>query len=226
MEAQKVRLPKLLYPQNINNISDPDLTENQKKLEKALYECDASDDAPVVVIVSKMVDVKAEDLPTNRRIQLTAEEMRENRKKLLEQRKLEIEGQCSTPISLTENIVNKSEEEKKDSVLIGFARIFSGTLREGQTVYVMGPKYDPMDPTKFCTQVTVKNLYLIMGKELEALTSVPAGNVFGIGGLDEVVLKSATVSSLTECPSLINVDMKAPPIVRVAVEPYDPSIFL
>lgn len=223
LEAQKVRLPKLLYPQNINNISDPDLTENQKKLEKALYECDASDDAPVVVIVSKMVDVKAEDLPTNRRIQLTAEEMRENRKKLLEQRKLEIEGQCSTPISLTENIVNKSEEEKKDSVLIGFARIFSGTLREGQTVYVMGPKYDPMDPTKFCTQVTVKNLYLIMGKELEALTSVPAGNVFGIGGLDEVVLKSATVSSLTECPSLINVDMKAPPIVRVAVEPYDPS---
>jgi len=230
LEAQKIRLPKLLYPQNINNIPDTDLTENQKKLEKALYECDASDNAPVVVIISKMVDIKAEELPTNRRVQLTAEEMRENRRKLLEQRKLELEGNSDAPIILTEiqknaekNIKSNNEENKKDSVLIGFARIFSGTIREGQKIYVMGPKYDPMDPSKFCTEVTVKNLYLIMGKELEALSSVPAGNVFGIGGLDEVILKSATASSLTECPSLINVDMKAPPIVRVAVEPYDPS---
>jgi len=232
LEAQKIRLPKLLYPQNINNNSDPDLTENQKKLEKALYECDASENAPVVIIVSKMVDVNAEDLPSNRRIQLTAEEMRENRRRLLEQRKLELEGQIEAPLSLNEVQAttpvektedNKEEEKKKDNILVGFARIFSGTIHEGQTVYVMGPKYDPMDPTKFCTQVTVKNLYLIMGKELEALTSVPAGNVFGIGGLDEAVLKSATISTLTECPSLINVDMKAPPIVRVAVEPYDPS---
>jgi ribosome assembly protein 1 len=230
LEAQKVRLPKLLYPQNLDNASDPDLTNNQKKLEKALYSCDSSDEAPVVIIVSKMVDVKAEDLPTNRRVQLTAEEMRENRRKLLAQRKLELEGQIEAislsdtqAINSSESIENKPDEEKKDSVLIGFARIFSGTIHEGQTVYVMGPKYDPTDPTKFCTQVTVKNLYLIMGRELETLKSVPAGNVFGIGGLEEAVLKSATISTLIECPSLINVDMKAPPIVRVAVEPYDPG---
>jgi len=167
--------------------------------------------------------------------QLTAEEMRANRRRLLEQRKLQLEGQISTeteavpltdvqtPTSSSENVESNSEEKKKDSVLIGFARIFSGTIREGQTVYVLGPKYDPMDPTKFCTQAKVDKLYLIMGKELEALTSVPAGNVFGIGGLEEAVLKNATLSSLTECPSLVNVNMKAPPIVRVAVEPYDPS---
>ncbi|OUM64667.1 hypothetical protein PIROE2DRAFT_68145 [Piromyces sp. E2] len=221
LEAQKVRLPKLLYPHNIDNVPDQDLTENQKKLEKALYECDSSEDAPVVVIVSKMVDVKPEDLPTNRRVQLTAEEMRENRKRLLEQRKLQIEGQTSSPS--IEAVPMSEKKKKKENTLIGFARIFSGTIHEGQNVYVMGPKYDPLDPTKFCTKVKVENLYLIMGKELEALSSVPAGNVFGIGGLNEAVLKSATISTLSECPSLVNVNMKAPPIVRVAVEPYDPS---
>ena len=35
------------------------------------------------------------------------------------------------------------EEEKKDLHFIAFARVFSGTLKVGQKVYVLHPKYDP-----------------------------------------------------------------------------------
>ena len=41
---------------------------------------------------------------------------------------------------------------------------------------------------------------MLMGRELECLESVPAGNVVGIGGLEEHVLKSATLSNTLECP--------------------------
>lgn len=255
LDAQPIRLPKLLYPQNMDEAKKQNLTENQKKLEKALYTCDSSEDAPVVIILSKMVNVPAEELPCNRRIQLSAEEMRENKRKLLLQKKLEEsknEGNISGSMSpksnngndngpnkemeyLSPNTINSitqqnnsnnniNENQKKTGdVMIGFARIFSGTIHEGQKVYVLGPKYDPSHPTKYINTVTVENLFLIMGRELESLSEVPAGNVFGISGLQDAVLKSATLSTLTECPSLINLNIDAPPIVRVAVEPRDPS---
>lgn len=66
---------------------------------------------------------------------------------------------------------------------------------------------------------TVDDLYLLMGRELEALDSVPAGNVLGIGGLQNHVLKSATIASTALCPSFTALHMEARPIVRVAVEP-------
>jgi len=34
----------------------------------------------------------------------------------------------------------------EDKMWVAFARIFSGVLREGQKVYVLGPKYDPRNP--------------------------------------------------------------------------------
>ena len=41
----------------------------------------------------------------------------------------------------------------------------------------------------------------------------------GIGGLDQLVLKSATLSSTVACPVFTDMSFAAPPIVRVAIEP-------
>ena len=43
----------------------------------------------------------------------------------------------------------EKEEEEEDENLdketfVAFARVFSGTLRKGIKVYVLGPKYDPV----------------------------------------------------------------------------------
>jgi ribosome assembly protein 1 len=71
------------------------------------------------------------------------------------------------------------------SILIGFARIYSGTLSVGDSVYVLPPKFTPAHPhnSPEPQKVTVTALYLLMGRGLEPLTSVPAGVVFGIAGL-------------------------------------------
>ncbi|CAH7345609.1 Efl1 [Phodopus roborovskii] len=45
----------------------------------------------------------------------------------------------------------------------------------------------------------------------------------GIGGLQDFVLKSATLCSLPSCPPFIPLNFEATPIVRVAVEPKHPS---
>ncbi|CAH1802925.1 unnamed protein product, partial [Owenia fusiformis] len=69
------------------------------------------------------------------------------------------------------------------------------------------------------TVVTVDDLYVFMGRELEAVENIPAGNVLGIGGLEDYVLKSATISSTLNCPPFTEMQFEAAPIVRVAIEP-------
>lgn len=77
------------------------------------------------------------------------------------------------------------------------------------------------DPTEspYVKEVTIENLYLLMGKELEELEEVPAGNIVGIKGLQEHVLKTATLSSNPFCASFCDLTIMATPIYRVAVEP-------
>ncbi|GMF19682.1 unnamed protein product [Phytophthora lilii] len=125
-----------------------------------------------------------------------------------------------------------------DEVYVGVGRVYSGVLREGQPVYVMDPKFqgvpgdvdvETIDPN------TVKHVariesglikpYMMMGRDLHKLDRVPAGNIVGIVGLQEHVLKTATLSSTLACPSLTKMPYQAKPIVRVAVEPEDPRNF-
>lgn len=58
-----------------------------------------------------------------------------------------------------------------------------------------------------------------MGKELEELDEAPAGNIVGIKGLQDAVLKTATLSNTAYCPSFCDLTIMATPIYRVAVEP-------
>ncbi|XP_037365866.1 elongation factor-like GTPase 1 isoform X2 [Talpa occidentalis] len=123
---------------------------------------------------------------------------------------------------------------------MAFARVFSGVARRGSRVFVLGPKYNPAEflrrvpegfsappdglpPVPHLACCTLENLYLLMGRELEQLEEVPPGNVLGIGGLQDLVLKSATLCSLPSCPPFVPLSFDATPIVRVAVEPKHPS---
>ncbi|KAI9025547.1 hypothetical protein DFJ74DRAFT_664700 [Hyaloraphidium curvatum] len=106
--------------------------------------------------------------------------------------------------------------------LIGFARIFSGTVSVGDRLHLLGPKYDPRFPHLHRTEITVKGLYLLMGRELLGLNSVKAGNIFGIRGLGTRIVKTGTVSSTLACPSLTPKMGSDKPIVRCAIEAKDP----
>ncbi|KAI9304322.1 hypothetical protein BJ944DRAFT_240655 [Cunninghamella echinulata] len=245
-DAQKLRLPKMLHP-DIEQLDKEDV-EPKNEVEKALYSCDISDEAPVVAYVSKMFAVPSDLLPENKRKQMTAEEMRERgrQQRLLRQQikqlqqqqddesgiplqpdQLEALQQKTSELELNQdNDDNENDEDsnKKSEHLIGFARLYSGTIRVGQTLYVMGPKYNPEEPDKHCIEFTVTSLYLIMGRELEGLNEVSAGNVFGIGGLEGYLLKNGTLASTkTNVKNMAGVAMDSQPILRVALEPEDPT---
>uniref|UniRef100_A0A8K9UZL2 Elongation factor-like 1 n=1 Tax=Oncorhynchus mykiss TaxID=8022 RepID=A0A8K9UZL2_ONCMY len=80
-----------------------------------------------------------------------------------------------------------------------------------------------LPPVPHLACCTMDSLYLLMGRELEELEEVPSGNVLGIGGLEECVLKSATLSTSPALPPFIPLNFEATPIVRVAIEPKHPS---
>jgi ribosome assembly protein 1 len=233
-DAQRIRLPKMLYP-NIHR-KDNDPLEPTNDVEKALYSCDISPEAPVVAYVSKMFAVPVEFLPENRRTQMTAEEMRERGRQQRELRAAQAAlDKSGEGIPLSTDQINtltqaaEAEEEQtvaelKGESLIGFARLYSGTIRVGQKLYVLGPKYDPKYPKKHISEITVQSLYLIMGRDVESLEEVCAGNVFGIGGLEGHILKNGTLASTLEnVRNMAGVKMETSPIVRVALEPEDPT---
>ena len=125
-----------------------------------------------------------------------------------------------------------------DEVYVGVGRIYSGVLRENQPVYVMDPKFrgvsgvGDVDAVNLSTVKHVTRIdsglikpYMMMGRDLHKLDRVPAGNIVGIVGLQEHVLKTATLTSTLACSSLTKMPYQAKPIVRVAVEPEDPRNF-
>ena len=110
--------------------------------------------------------------------------------------------------------------------LIGFARIYSGTLSIGDEIFVLPPRFSPESPriAPEPNKITITGLYLIMGRALEPLKSVPAGVVFGIAGLEGHILKTGTLCSQVQGGvNLAGVNMASQPIVRVALEPVNPS---
>ena len=130
------------------------------------------------------------------------------------------------------------DEEKHE--FLAFARVFSGTLKRGHTLFILSPKHNPEDfigkqidlntpieqlqeISKHCSKFVISDLYLMMGRELEPINEVPSGNIVAIGGLENIVLKSATLSTSLFCPSFTNMYLQTSPIVRVAIEPKNPS---
>ena len=236
--AQASRLPALLDASPGAKLVDPIIRESMVNMR-------SREDDPVVAYVSKMVAVPASEMPQNKRKgggTMTGEEARDlARKKRAE---LQRSQAAMNGEALTEDINGVTDALDESSLtdtngdsaidsaegdpehLIGFARLYSGTIIVGDTVYVLPPKFSPAYPHAMPEpqKVTVTGLYLLMGRSLEALTSVPAGVVFGIGGLEGHVLKTGTLCSQLEgAVNLAGVNMGSQPIVRVALEPVNPA---
>merc|ERR1712182_85114 len=76
-----------------------------------------------------------------------------------------------------------------------FGRVFSGTVMTGAKVRIQSPFYNPESGSK--EGLNVKNIQrtvLMMGRYVEQVQSVPAGNTCGLVGVDQFILKSATIT--------------------------------
>lgn len=129
----------------------------------------------------------------------------------------------AAPAIISEEDPAENIFDEKDEVLIGFARIYSGTIKVGQEISVLGPKYDPSYPEEHIETAVITSLYLFMGKELLPLESCPSGNIVGIGGLAGKIIKNGTlIEKGVRGINLAGVNFQTFPIVRVAVEPQNP----
>lgn len=253
MVCEKVPAPNNLSSEKVERLLSGNkdfrtLPHETQELKSAFLACDSSPDSPVVIFVSKMFSVDSNTLPENRPKRLTPEELAE-KKALARQRHAEKmsqgfsteQGENTQEVAMNyDDVMNKAfDEKKRNDALVAFARVYSGTIEIGDTIYVLGPKHNPQIalerakevdpglllrclPTSFgrhISRVTIDKLYLLMGKELIAVDRVPAGNVCGIGGLEQHVLKTATLSTRLECPSFTELTSFAVPILRVALRP-------
>lgn len=237
--AQENRIPALLE-------NSPGAEHIDGAIKDAMTHSDPTIGKPIVAYVSKMVSIPESELPSNKRRggALTAEEARElGRKKRAEIARAQALANSEANVDNVADALSTAaigdedeldapadDDDQKDDPehLIGFARLLSGTLTVGDEVYVLPPKYTPAQPhaEPLPRKVTVTALYLLMGRGLESLNSVPAGNIVGIAGLEGAILKSGTISSQLEgAPNLSSTTAISTnaPIVRVALEPAHPG---
>nr|Q06193.1 RecName: Full=Elongation factor 2; Short=EF-2 [Entamoeba histolytica]AAA29097.1 translation elongation factor 2 [Entamoeba histolytica] len=102
-----------------------------------------------------------------------------------------------------------------------FGRVFSGTIRTGGKARICGPNYVPGKKDD-CVIKNIQRTMLMMGRYTDPIDECPCGNVIGLVGVDQYLLKSGTI---TDSVAHIIKDMKfsVSPVVRVAVETKNPS---
>lgn len=235
-DAQAARLPEMLDDSPGSKAISP-------SVRNAIVNFKTNEHAPVVAYVSKMVAIPESELPINKRrglgTTLTADEAREMaRRKRAEIAKAQAEangesgvdalGSGMNSMRIGEDVSEEAGPEQPDDPehLIGFARLYSGSLSVGEEIFVLPPKFNPAHPhaTSGLKKVPVKALYLLMGRSLEPLQTVPAGTIFGIEGLEGHILKTGTLCSQLEgAVNLAGVSIASLPIVRVALEPVNPA---
>lgn len=101
---------------------------------------------------------------------------------------------------------------------IAFGRVFSGTIGTGQLVRILGPEYKEGSKRDLYVKKVQRTL-LMMGRYVEQLTDCPCGNLVGLVGVDQYILKTGTVTTSESAKPFNTMKFSVSAVVRVAVEP-------
>ncbi|KAK3709151.1 hypothetical protein QZH41_018061, partial [Actinostola sp. cb2023] len=103
-----------------------------------------------------------------------------------------------------------------------FGRVFAGTVSTGQKVRIMGPKYIPGKKEDLFIK-PIQRTILMMGRYIEPISDVPCGNIVGLVGVDQYLVKTGTITTFEKAHNLKVMKFSVSPVVRVAVEAKNPS---
>ena len=103
-----------------------------------------------------------------------------------------------------------------------FGRVFSGTIKTGAKVRIMGSNYTPGKKDDLYIK-NVQRTVLMMGRYTEPVEDCPCGNCIGLVGVDQFLVKSGTITDNDDAFPFKDMKFSVSPVVRVAVEPKNPA---
>ncbi|CAL1292395.1 unnamed protein product [Larinioides sclopetarius] len=106
-----------------------------------------------------------------------------------------------------------------------FGRVMSGTLQANQDVRILGESYTSTDEED-SRVMTVGRLWISEARYKIEVNRVPAGNWVLIEGIDQPIVKTATIVDVTEQSELYifrPLKFNTNSVIKIAVEPVNPS---
>lgn len=82
-----------------------------------------------------------------------------------------------------------------------FGRVFAGKVATGQKCRIMGPNYVP-GKKEDLYEKAIQRTVLMMGRSVEAIEDVPAGNICGLVGVDQFLVKTGTITTFKEAHNM------------------------
>ncbi|KAH9996033.1 P-loop containing nucleoside triphosphate hydrolase protein [Russula vinacea] len=98
-----------------------------------------------------------------------------------------------------------------------FGRVFSGSVRSGPKIRIQGPNYVPGKKEDLFVK-SVQRTVLMMGRYVEPIEDCPAGNIVGLVGVDQFLLKTGTLTTSETAHNMKVMKFSVSPVVQVAVE--------
>jgi elongation factor 2 len=103
-----------------------------------------------------------------------------------------------------------------------FGRVFAGTVATGQKVRIMGANYVHGKKDDLFLK-NIQRTILMMGRYQEAIDDVPSGNVCGLVGVDQFLVKTGTITTSEVAHNMKVMKFSVSPVVRIAVEAKNPA---
>jgi len=98
-----------------------------------------------------------------------------------------------------------------------FGRVFSGIVRSGLKVRIQGPAYQPGKKDDLYVK-SIQRTILMMGRFVEPIEDCPAGNIIGLVGVDQFLVKSGTITTSETAHNLKVMKFSVSPVVQMAVD--------
>jgi len=118
--------------------------------------------------------------------------------------------------------VSKMVPSSDKGRFFAFGRVFSGKIATGMKCRIMGPNFVHGKKEDLYLK-SVQRTILMMGRYTEPIEDVPCGNICGLVGVDQFLVKTGTLTTFDECHNMKQMKFSVSPVVRVAVEPKDPQ---
>ena len=118
--------------------------------------------------------------------------------------------------------VSKMVPTTDNSRFYSFGRIFSGTVRAGMKINILGPDYTATQGRRI-KNVTIQSTSVMMGSKMQTMDEVPCGNTVCLSGIDENLVKTGTITTSLVGDRFKDMSLSVSPVVRVSIEPENPG---